>query len=43
MRGLTLFNTKAHKILAKMGYAARGVIYLTIGTLTLMSALCLGL
>lgn len=28
-----------NKILAKMGYAARGVIYLTIGILTLLSAL----
>lgn len=39
MRGLTLFNTKVHKVLAKMGYAARGAIYVTIGVLTLMSVL----
>lgn len=34
-----MFNKDALKVLAKMGYAARGVIYLTIGVLTLMSAL----
>ncbi|MGX5915019.1 DUF1206 domain-containing protein [Aliidiomarina sp. Khilg15.8] len=34
-----MFDIKAHKVLAKMGYVARGVIYLTIGSLTLMSAL----
>lgn len=34
-----MINTQAHKVLAKMGYVARGVIYSTIGTLTLMSAL----
>jgi H+/Cl- antiporter ClcA len=34
-----LQNVKVYEVLARMGYAARGVIYLTIGALASLSVL----